>query len=143
MDFTWKEILTYLFGSGTIVGGIFVGIKFLYEQIDKRRADKRTAEEKAYDAVWKLYEASKAEVISLKAEIAELEKGDSLSRPAVSKIYRAVRKLGRQIEILDSVFIKEFLIQDEDPEKQVLKDALKKEMEILWQKFDELEKSLP
>jgi len=143
MDLSLEKILTYLVGSGGIVAGLFYGIKFLYEQLDKRRADKRTAEEKAYDAIWKLYEAAKAEIEKLKNEIKELERGDSLSRPTISKIYQAVRKLGRQIEILDSVFIKEFLIQDDDAEKQQLKDALKKEMEILWQKFDELEKCLP
>lgn len=142
MDFTWKEILTYLFGSGTIVGGAFVGIKFIYEQIDKRRAGKRTSEEKAYDAVWKLYEAAKAEVEKLKEEIEELEKGDSLSRPAISKIYQAVRKLGRQMEIIETIFIKEFTLIENEECRQI-SEALKKEMDILWQKFDDLEKCLP
>ena len=148
MDLSLEKILTYLLGSIGGVTGLFYGIKYLYELLDKRSADKRTATEKAYDAVWKLYEDAKAEVVKLKNEIAALEKDDSLSRPAVSKIYQAVRKLGRQIEILDSIFIKEFLIQEEDAENpdtenQKLKEAIKKEMDILWQKFDELEKSLP
>lgn len=143
MDLTLEKILTYLLGSGGIVAGLFYGIKFIYEQIDKRRVNKRTVEEKTYAAVWKLYEAMKAEAEKLKKEIKELEKGNTLSRPTVSKIYQAVRKLGRQMEILDSVFIKELLIQEDNPENRQLKDALKKEMEILWQKFDELEKSLP
>lgn len=143
MDFTWLQLLIAFLGSSGIIGGGFTLIKFIYEQVDKRRDKQKSAEEKAYEAVWKLYEAAKQEVEKLKKEIEELEKGDSLSRPTLSKIYQAVRKLGRQIEILDSVFIKEFIVQDDDPEKQALKNSIKKEMEILWQKFDELEKCLP
>lgn len=148
MDLSLEKILTYLLGSIGGVTGLFYGIKYVYELLekraDKRRADKRTSEEKAYEAVWKLYEDKKSECEKLKQEIIELEKGDSLSRPVVSKIYQAVRKLGRQIEILDTVFLKEFFDEEiTSDDLKALCEAVKKEMEILWQKFDELEKCLP
>lgn len=144
MDFSLKEILAALGGAGAIVGGLFVGIKFLYERLDLGKTRNQTAADKASDAVWKLYEDCKNECRSLKTEIQELKKGDSLARPTVSKIYRAVRKLGRQIEILDSVFLKELFEEELTTEElNLLRKSVKSEMEILWQKFDELEKTLP
>lgn len=144
MDFSLKEILLALFGSGGTVVVLFGGIKFLYERLDLGKTRKKTDADKAYEAVWKLYEAALNEIERQRAVIKELEKGDSLARPTVSKIYQAVRKLGRQIEILDSVFIKEFSDDEiSSSELQMLCSAVKKEMEMLWQKFDELEKTLP
>src|SRR4051812_4323552 len=119
MDFTWLQLLIAFLGSSGIIGGGFTLIKFFYEQFDKRKAARLASEDrkqllrdnasdKASDAAWRLVEERNQEckrlnlvIEGLAKEISAWEKDDSLSRPTITRIYQAVRKVGKQIEILD------------------------------------------
>lgn len=144
MNFTWTELLTALFGSGGTIVVLFALIKLIYERLDLRRGSKQTANEKAYEAVWKLYEAAQTRIKELENELEKSKQGNSLSQPTITKVYQSVRRLGRQIEVIDTVFIREFIGEDEcSDETKELAQTVQQEMEILRQRFDELEKSLP
>lgn len=145
----YKEIIIALV-SGGFVGGLIQFLKFITERIDAKRQEKleerrqnitEAAElqrieiqggEAVEAALWKLLEEKKAEIVALKDELKRCNDGNSLSQPTLTKIYAAVRKLGRQINNLD------WLVAKEETHGN-----LAIEMEILKQNFDELEKILP
>ena len=90
----------------------------------------------AMSAVWKLYE-------DCQRRCEGLEKGNSLTNPTVSRIYSKVRNLRREIDILDSIFIKEFDAEEYGADGMKLKTAIDSQMLIVRQTFDEVEKVLP
>ena len=75
-QFSLKEILGALGGAGAVVTGLFFGLKWIFEQLDLGKARKQTAAEKAYDAIWKLYEAGLKTIEKQNEEIEKLKKGD-------------------------------------------------------------------
>lgn len=154
MDFTWTQILVAAVGSIGGVSGVVTLLVFITGRIDKRREREKAAQDKAIhetegirrleyefaqktdEAVkaelWRLIGEQKEEIRLLKAEIEESEAHQSLSRPAIQKIYNASRKIRRQVDNLS------FLVM-----KETAHDDLAKEVEILRQDVEELEKSLP
>lgn len=154
MDFTWTQILLAAVGSIGGVSGVVGLLVFITGRIDKRRerlkAEKseaihETAEirrleleftHKTDDAVkaelWRMIGEQKEEIKLLKTELEESDNANSMSRPTIQKIYIASRKIRRQVDNLS------FLIMKETPYSD-----LAKEVEILRQDVDELEKNLP
>lgn len=136
------------------VTGVIKAAGFLTERLDRRKDERRTFlqqhvtesieakrlelerehidDESVKLALWKMLEAKTQEVEALRAAVRELEHTESLSRPIRLKIYAAIREMKKQVDIL------ELLIA-----RQTHHELLSGEMEILRQKVDDLERSVP
>jgi hypothetical protein len=155
MESPYKEILIAI-GGGSLVFLIQIA-QMITGRIDAKRKERQEKEDKEKEEskihlsnnaelkrlehesdeavnaeLWRIITAKNLEIQALEEKCKELNMTDSLSRPTLTRIYAAVRKLGRQIEILDSLIVKELAHKD-----------LMLEMEILRQKFNELEQHLP
>lgn len=158
---TEKAITALVFIFAAVKGGVPLvkTVSDLVEEAAKKRREKKALDvsqaadikrlegderDKAIEEVWKIVNDKKAEIETLKGEIKILKQGNSLAEPTLTRLYKAIRKLGSQLEILDTIFVKEFIrgAKDEDERTKII-EAIKKEMEIVWQRFDELQKSLP
>lgn len=150
MEVPWFQVLLTGIAAAGGVAGIIRVLAYISRRLDRRK--NLRAEEKALElsnsvemrklegeaalrneqVLWKIIEKKEQEVEDLKHEIRELQHLHALSRPVIAKIYSAYRNLRRQIDVLDLLVIREADNSD-----------LAAEMEILRQKLDQLEASLP
>lgn len=149
---TWGEVAkAALMAVGGVAGMLAVG-RFVLEQVEKRRKarelkESRTllnsaelqriaAEGKKIDTEFvnagfrELYETYKARAEKLEKE-AEEATHNSFSRPRVTQIYAAVRELRKQVDILDTLILKQTSHGDLLTEVEILRDKLDKVESIL------------
>ncbi len=149
MESPYQEILTLLVGGGLLTGFISA-YKAISEAVEAKKkqaaedariqlsesSELRKLEHESDEAMraefWRIIAAKDKECEKLKEELEKIDNADTLARPLRLQIRTAARGLGRQIEILDSLIVRDAPNRD-----------LITEMEILRQKFDDLEKQLP
>lgn len=125
MEFTTKEIILAILGSGALVGGIISALTFVSSYVDKRRERaKEKSNELIHDSIeakrlqgelqttkdntvienlWKLIEEYKREIEDLERDL----KAASMSRATVNTVYRNIRAIRKEIESLNVMILSE------------------------------------
>ena len=150
MQFSISQILYALGGSGGLIAISFTILKWIYPRVAKHLAERRAQrlidqsqsvemrrldndEEQIIHNEYKaIIQEKKDECERLEKKIKELESNHSLSRPTMTKIYSAMRGVGRQIDNVENL-----VRTDETKENIII------EIGVLQQKFEELDKLLP
>lgn len=153
-EWTAKDIILTVLGSGTFIGSVIVVFNFITARIDARRQRiEATSQRKLADAIevkkleveaegrevdsvraamWKLLEERQGEITALKIEIEGLKRQAILDRPLITQIYAKLRAMRKEIESLNLMVLSE-------EETNVFMRRFNKVKEIL----DETEGMLP
>lgn len=153
MEIPTKEILLILLGGGLITAVIGF-IKFAWDKTDDyRRLNRERAKvhltettehlrlenefklkssENYAVEIWKLYNETREEIKRLRIEISELTRSNSLSNQTVTRFYTQLRRVQRQMGIIENIVARTGGCED-----------VQVQTEILRQELDELVKQLP
>lgn len=123
MEWTLKDILLLVLGSGTFIGALVVVFNAITARLDARRKRIGDAElakisnaveirqlqaemdGKSHDALiknlWKIIAEKRTEIIEVKREFDEMEQSSKLSRPVINQIYAKLRTMRREIDALN------------------------------------------
>lgn len=148
-EFSWKDIVTTVFGGG-IIAVLITVLNLFFSRYDARKKERKElqAEDRhlaienkkiALDAdgrnreeLWKIINEKAAEIDRLKMEVKLFRDGESLSRPRITQIYIAVRNLRRQIDALETLMAKR---ETDAP--------LVEMMQAVRERLDEVQAALP
>lgn len=135
LEFTAKEIIVMVLGSGGFIGGLISLFVFITGRLDKRKertkeelktqisqsADMKRFELDSSNAVhaqlWEIINAQQTHIANLEKDAEELEAKAILQRPTILRIYANIRAMRSEIDGMNvlimsnddtSVFMKRF-----------------------------------
>lgn len=118
MEFTGRELIIAILGSGGLIGGLFTAVAFVVGRLDKRRERKENSEtttrsetaetrrieiedETATDARWeKLANRYSADITGLEEKLKEYEDEVAETRPIWAKIDRGLNAMENRLQKL-------------------------------------------
>lgn len=119
MDFTTREVLLAILGSGGLIGGLISLLVFISSRIDKRRENiekdihnsvehKRLEHDKSSSveqALWKIIDSKNKEIEILESKAKDLEATTALTRPIITNILSLIRSMRKELDSINVIMM--------------------------------------